>query len=163
MEVGFFSLFSLVLKQSETEFDKKNSPPNFWTKIALFFGKHCNRPVKIQTLTWYVLYTNGLVVHAATFFLREHEKKLAFFLVSKTYIYSYMLEKCIISLCPLTARGGGQALADASAKTASFFLRAQLIRFHFGSRKFGEMQISSAHLGRHSPPMIGDLSPKKFF
>ena len=24
------------------------SPQNFWTKIALFFGKYCNNQVKIQ-------------------------------------------------------------------------------------------------------------------
>ena len=27
------------------------NPPNYWTKRAVFFGKYCNKPVKMPILT----------------------------------------------------------------------------------------------------------------
>ena len=47
--IFFFLDFFLVLKSPKTDFDNLFSPHNFWTKIALFFGKYCNNQVKIPT------------------------------------------------------------------------------------------------------------------
>ena len=44
----FFNLF-LSLKIAKTDFDNFFSSHNFWTKIALFFGKYCNNQVKMPT------------------------------------------------------------------------------------------------------------------
>ena len=41
--------FFFSLKIAKTDLDNFFSPNNFWTKIALFFGKYCNIQVKIPT------------------------------------------------------------------------------------------------------------------
>ena len=35
---------------SETDFDNFLPPPNFWTKMVIFFGKYFNKPVKRKRL-----------------------------------------------------------------------------------------------------------------
>ena len=46
---GHRNFFFFSFKIAETDFDNFFSPHNFWTKIALFFGKYCNNQVKIPT------------------------------------------------------------------------------------------------------------------
>ena len=50
MAIGTFFLdFFFSLKIAKNGFWQLFSPHNFWTKIALFFGKYCNNQVKIPT------------------------------------------------------------------------------------------------------------------
>ena len=44
--IGHRNFLFLVLKQPNTNFDKKISPQNFLTKRAIIFAKYCNKPVK---------------------------------------------------------------------------------------------------------------------
>ena len=40
---------NFILKIAENGFLQLFSPHNYWTKIALFYGKYCNKQVKIPT------------------------------------------------------------------------------------------------------------------
>ena len=70
---------------------------------------------------------SGPTTKITTFFIcvfPEGQRNFLPFFGLYMYIYIYTCRKtCIKSLCPLTAGGGGgNALADASARNASFFV-----------------------------------------